>query len=117
MSLQHREVIEVYRELDDPEDVSEGADGPIEHEDGWVEKLEVWNFLNVTLAHQVRGGNPTHETFYGSSRIEQGGGGPQPDFVTEWVAEELWHEHGIDLPTDDFDIEVVDIESDEVHRL
>jgi len=78
------------------------------------EEIDVCNFLNVTMAHQVRGGNPTQETFYGSSRIEIGGGGPQPDYVTEWVAEELWHGHGIYLPTEEFDIEVVDIESDDV---
>lgn len=120
MSLKHRERIEVYRELDDPEDVSEGADGPIEHEDGWVEELEVWNFLNVTNIRrlQFRGGNPTMEEFDGDLEIQCGGGGPTPDFITDWVAEELWHELGVeDDQLESHGIEVVDIERDEVHRL
>ena len=116
MSLQHRERITLAREIDDEQ--AEETDNDVFTADGQLyEEIEVWNYLNVTLAHQVRGGNPTHETFYGSSRIEQGGGGKQPDYVTEWVAEELWHEHGIDLPTDEFNIEVVDVEADDVHEL
>jgi hypothetical protein len=34
--------------------------------------------------------------------------------VITWIAEGLWHEHGIDLPDDNFDIEVIDVESDDV---
>jgi hypothetical protein len=79
------------------------------------EELAVMNALNVTLAHQVRGGVPTHETFHEASSIEPLGGGSEPDYVTRWVADPLWHEHGIDLETSDhFDIEVIDIESDDV---
>jgi hypothetical protein len=116
MSLQHRERIDVAREVTD-EQAAESDRETFEEDGQHYEEIEVWNYLNVTLAHQVRGGNPTHETFYGSSRIEAGGGGPQPDFVTEWVAEELWHEHSIDLPTDEFDIEVIDVTADDVHQL
>lgn len=80
------------------------------------EELVVHNTVSVTMAHHVSGGNPTHETFYGASRIEGRGGGPEPNYITTWAAEELWHEHGIDLfdGHDCFDIEVVDLESDEV---
>jgi hypothetical protein len=92
MTLRHRERITVER-------------------DG--EELEVWNFVNVTMAHQIRG-TGTLETFYGSSAIERGGGHGEPDYVTTWIAEELQHEHGIDLPDDNFDIEVIDVESDDV---
>lgn len=116
MSLQHRERIKAERQIaDDVETENETRTD----EDGqrW-EEIEVWNFLNVTMAHQVRGGNPTHETFLGESRIEKGGGaGGQPDYVTERVAEELWHEHGIDLPHDEFDIDVIDVESEDVNIL
>lgn len=115
MSLQLQESIHVARAIDDDTE----TDAETFEEDGQrYEEIQVWNYLNVTLAHHVRGGNPTHETFPGSSRIETGGGGPEPDYVTEWVADELWHEHGIDLDTGDhFDIEVVDVEADEVLRL
>lgn len=115
MSLQHRERITVARPA--PDDADEDAEDVFEADGELYEEIDVWNFLNVTLAHQVRGGNPTQVTFYGSSRIEQGGGGKQPEYVTHWVAEELWHEHGIDLPTDEFDIEVVDVTDDEIHEV
>lgn len=80
------------------------------------EEIDVWNFLNVTLACQVRGGNPVTEEFPGDHRITMGGGGTEPDYVTSWVAEELWHNYDIDLFDGhrEFDIEVVDLEDDEV---
>lgn len=78
------------------------------------EELEVWNFLNVTPAYQFRGGNPTKEEFPDLHRIEAGGGAGSVDYVTTWVAEELWHDLGIDLDRDRWEIEVVDVESDEV---
>lgn len=111
MNLRHREEILVARPIDEDEETENAT---FEEDGQRYEEIRVWNFLNVTMAHQVRGGNPTHETFYGSSRIEMGGGGSEPEYVTQWVAEELWHEHGVDLPTEDFDIDVVDIESDDV---
>lgn len=107
--------IEDESDADDPDKVYE-YDGQL------YEDIRVWNHLNVTIAHQVHGEGRL-ETFLGSSRIEKGGGGAEPDYVTTWVAEELWHEHNIDLGlfdhggTDEFDIEVIDIESDEVRVL
>lgn len=99
MTLRHRETIDV------------GIDG---------EQIEVWNALNVTMAYQVRGGNPSAEKFPSEHVIEMLGGGTEPEYVTTWVAEALWHEVGIDLGlfnsdgSEEFDIEVVDIESEDV---
>lgn len=124
MRLKHREEIQVARPIDDDVETEnetfDGGDTPAEQfEKGQrYEEITVWNFLNVTTAAQVRGGNPTYETFHAESQIVKGGGyGGEPDYVTSWVAEELWHEEGIDLPTEEFDIEVVDVESEEVHLL
>lgn len=120
MSERHRERLDVHRELDDPNEVAENADGPIEFEDGWVEELEVWNFLNVKPAYQYRGGNPTKETFTESFTIHCGGTpGMEPDFITKWVATELWHDLNLTIETlnEEFGIEVIDIEADEVHLL
>ena len=110
----HREQITVAREIASDAE----TDAETFTDDGQrFEELDVWNMINVTMAHQVRGGNPITETFPSESSIEIAYGGREPDYVTEWVAENLWHEHAIDLPTDEFDIEAVDIESDDVHIL
>lgn len=93
MTLRHRENIKVEK-------------------DG--EKIRVWNFLNVDPAYQVRGGNPSLETFPDEHRIEGGGGAGPVDYVTSWVAKSLRDEVGIDLSRDRWSIEVVDVESDDV---
>lgn len=114
MSLQHRERLEVARKIED-EIVTDNETFVDDDGQRW-EEIVVWNFVNVTMAHQARGSG-TIETFKDASSIEIGGGGPQPDYVTKWLAHELWHEFGIDLPSESFNIEVVDIESDEVSSL
>lgn len=78
------------------------------------EEIDVWNFLNVDMPYQLRGGNPTVETYTDLADIEIGGSGPQPDYVTSWVADELWHELHLDNLEEKFGIEVIDIESDDV---
>ena len=111
MNLKHRENITVERKIpvDKETDNTTRTD---ENGQQW-ERIEIWNFVNVSMAHQARGSGRS-ETYLEESRIEIGGGGKKPDYVTEWLAEQLWHEYGIDLPHEAFDIDVIDIESDEI---
>jgi len=80
------------------------------------EEITVWNFLNVSPAYQFRGSNPTMETFHSKTEITSGGGFRDVEYITSWVAEELWHELSLSEQTlnETHGIEVVDIESDEV---
>lgn len=73
------------------------------------EELEVYNHVTVTQEHHLRPGDT--ETFTGRIHAGDGGIGP-PDAVTAWLAEDLWHELGIDL--DNYGIERIDVESDGV---
>jgi len=75
------------------------------------EEREVFNWVNVKQPAVVRGHNPTVETF--EAEIGAGDSPRTPDAVTEWVANELWHEFDIDLSRRD-DIDVIDIEDNEV---
>ena len=95
MRLRHRERIEVYHN---------------------GEEITVWNALNVDMPYQIRGSKLSKEAYPDLATIEIIGGGPQPDYVTEWIAEELWHVFGID-DLDVFGIEVIDVEADDVERL
>jgi hypothetical protein len=88
MSLRHRERIEAR------------VDG---------EDVTVYNWVNLEIPYVVHGGS-TSEQF--EPNIGAGDSPRTPDYVTEWVAEDLWHEHSIEV--EDYGIEVVDIESDEV---
>ncbi len=99
MSLRHQEVVEVHHEEKD-------------------EDIEVWNFLNVNPAYQFRGGNPTMETFHEETDIYAGGTRGKPvEYISEWVADELWHELGLDNLEEMHGIEVIDLESDTVQPL
>lgn len=112
MTLQHRERLEVDRKI--PDDKETSAETAVDEDGQRWERLEVWNFVNVDLAKQARGGGRT-ETYWGESEITIGGGHPEtPDYITEMLADVLHHEYGLNLPSDHFDIEVVDVESDEV---
>ncbi len=91
MSLKHRDRITVHR-------------------DG--EEIDVFNWVNLKQPAVVRGAG-TIEKF--DADIGAGDSPATPDYVTEWVAEELWHEFSIDV--EDYGIEVVDVESDEVDVL
>jgi len=113
MGLRHREDIAVGLPLDGDYEVGELRDA-IEHDGVEYAEVRVWNFLNVEPAYQFRGGNPTMETYPSETRIKQGGGGKTPSFITEWVAEELWHELGMDTLDETHGIQVVDVEADEV---
>jgi len=77
------------------------------------EEVEVFNWVNITQPTVVRGGNPTVEKF--DAQIGAGDSARTPGAVTEWVAEELWHELSIDVA--DHGIEVIDVESDDVDVL
>jgi len=88
MSLKHRDTITVHR-------------------DG--ERIEVYNWVNLKQPALVRGAS-TIEKF--EAEIGAGDSSMDPDYVTEWVAEDLWHEFGIDV--ENYGIEAIDVESDEV---
>jgi hypothetical protein len=88
MSLRHRERIEVR------------VDG---------EDVTVYNWVNLEIPYVVHGGS-TSEQF--EPNIGAGDSPKTPEYVTEWIAKDLWHEHHIDV--EKHGIEVVDIESDEV---
>jgi len=81
------------------------------HRDG--EEVEVFNWVNIKQPAVVRGGNPVVEKF--DAEIGAGDSSRTPEAVTEWVAEELWHEFGIEVA--DHGIEVIDVESDDVDVL
>lgn len=88
MGLTHRDVITVHRDS---------------------EELEVYNWVNLKQPSAVRGGQ-TIETF--EADIGAGDSPSTPDYVTEWVAEDLWDEFGIEV--EDHGIEAIDVESEEV---
>jgi len=92
MTLQHRDRIVVDR-------------------DG--EQVEVFNWVNIKQPAVVRGGNPVVEKF--EAEIGAGDMSKTPEAVTEWVAEELWHEFGIEV--EDYGIEVIDPTDEEVQVL
>lgn len=96
--MRHRERIQMYHE-------------------GKDEEIVIWNFLNVNPAYQFRGGNPTMETFKELCQIEIGGGGKKPEYITNWVAEELWHELHLDNLEETHGIEVIDMDSDQLQRI
>jgi hypothetical protein len=77
------------------------------------EELEVYNWVNIKQPAIVRGDNPAVEKF--EAEIGAGDSSMHPDHVTEEVAEELWHEFGIEV--EKHDIEAVDVESDDVELL
>lgn len=92
MTLRHRDLITVER-------------------DG--EEIDVFNWVNVSQPAVVRGGNPTVETF--EANIGAGDMAKKPEAVTPWIAEELWHEFSIEV--EDYDIEVVNPDNEEVRVL
>jgi len=72
------------------------------------EELEVFNWCSLTQYHTVR---PISSDTW-TPDIERGDGGTIPKYVTEWLADRLWYEY--DVHVQDYGIEVIDIESDEV---
>jgi hypothetical protein len=77
------------------------------------EEVVVYNWVNVEQPAIVRGDNPAVEKF--TPDIGAGDSSTPPEYVTQEVAEELWHEFGIEV--EDHDIGVVDVESDDVQLL
>lgn len=78
------------------------------------EELEVFNHVSVSTHHYVNSVNG-HESFEADIAKGDMGRGPTPDAVTERVAEYLWTEWKIEV--EDYDIEAIDLESDEVNVL
>jgi hypothetical protein len=72
------------------------------------EELEVFNWCSLMQHHIIH--PATQETR--PPDIERGDGGTTPKYVTEWLADRLWHEY--DVHVQDYGIETIDIESDEV---
>jgi len=68
------------------------------------EELEVYNWVNLKQPAVVRGHNPAVEKF--AAEIGAGDSPMKPDAITEWVAEELWHEFNIVV--ENHDIEIID---------
>jgi len=73
------------------------------------EEKTVYNWANIMQPAVVRGHNPVVEKF--DPDIGAGDSPEKPDAITHWLAEELWHEFGIEA--EDHGIEVVNVESDE----
>lgn len=78
------------------------------------EELEVFNHVSISQHHYVNSVNG-HETFEPDIVKGDLGRGPPPEYVTERIADVLWHEFGIEV--EQHDIEVVDIDSDEVELI
>ena len=77
------------------------------------EEIEVYNWVNIKQPAIVRGNNPVVETF--DCDIGAGDSTMKPDAITEWVAEELWHEFSIsESDLREKGIGVIDVESEEV---
>lgn len=74
------------------------------------EEIEVFNWVNIQQPAVVRGHNPVVEKF--DAEIGAGDSPMKPDAVTHWIAEELWHEFGIEV--EDHGIEVIDPTGEEV---
>lgn len=76
------------------------------------EEIDVFNWVTIERAHRIR--PVSHESF--EPRIYAGDdlGGTHPDAITKWLANELRHEHLINVETLWPHIDVIDIESDEV---
>lgn len=72
------------------------------------EEKQVHNRVNLMQPAEVRG--TITETY--EARIGAGDGNQEPEAITEWVAEKLWHEFGIDPAARDF--EVIDVTADDV---
>lgn len=80
------------------------------------EEVTVHNDAALKRRFRVSGGNPESEEF--DSIIEHfENPGEKIDYVTEWCADSLWHNHGIDLRTDDHDIQVIDEETLEERKI
>lgn len=73
------------------------------------EEREVYNWCNVTTRTQIRG-TGMRERWVLS--VGAGDSSVRPDYVTEWLAIELQSQ--LSLYVEDYDIEEIDIESDEV---
>ena len=80
----------------------------VEH-DG--EEIEVFNHVSVAQYHYVNSVNG-YETFEPDISKGDMGGGPSPEYVTERVAELLYHEFGIEV--EQHGIEAIDLDADEV---
>lgn len=72
------------------------------------EEIEVFNCCSLIQDHTVR--PTTQETW--PPAIERCEAALIPEYVTEWLAHTLWHEYGVEV--ENYDIEAIDIESDEV---
>lgn len=62
------------------------------------EEREVFNWINVDRTEKalIRGGNPSIERFDDDPEVGAGDSSMTPDAVTHWVAEELYHEFGVE---------------------
>lgn len=78
------------------------------------EEIEVFDHVSVSTKHYVNSVNG-YETFEPDIAKGDMGVGPQPEAVTERVADLLWSEFSIEV--EDLGIEVIDPEDDDVQML
>ncbi|ELZ04960.1 hypothetical protein [Natrialba asiatica] len=78
------------------------------------EEIEVFNHVSVSTHHYVNSVNG-YESFEADISKGDMGGGPEPNVVTERVAQLVFAEFNIDVGNRD--IKVIDPESDEVSVL
>jgi hypothetical protein len=93
MSLKHREAIEVAHPETD-------------------EQITVYNWVNVVRPTVIHGGTSVE---YFELEIGAGDASFTPDYVTEWVAEDIYHEYTVEV--EDYGIEVIDPTDEEVNVL
>lgn len=82
-------------------------------DDEHVEEVEVFDHVTVVQESYINSRNG-HETFTGKIARGDDSSLPEPDAITERVAEVLWHEFGVDVESDGFDIRVVNIDDPNV---
>lgn len=99
--------------MSDTENSQQTTERPVKNDRYLVqrdgEELEVYNWCSLVRRHQIFA-NGSSEEF--SPKIGAGDSTMTPEYVTERLADQLWHDHNIEVENEG--IEAVDINSDEV---
>lgn len=110
IQVQGRDRITVAREVQDEEQADFEENGI------HYQELEVFNHVSVETRHYVNSVNG-HETFEPNISAGDAPDMEAPDYVTKRIAEYLWMEWGIEVSELDAGIQVIDLQSDEYHRI
>jgi hypothetical protein len=83
------------------------------------EEITVYNEVDFATVYQVRGFNPTSEMFQEPTQIMIPGMNESPDYIAHWLADEIAALIGVSRADVErtFDVEIVDLESDDVEEL